>query len=329
MRKIRLVSIPSAVLLLACLASVPGKSQAQSLDLELWRLGNPDYITLHDGTVVPDPSGDPEANQRLMADANLRFRMLMVDLGLAIHPAPAHPANSPGRAGAAFEIGLRMPQIHPQAAVMSDECPPGNPNCRIWVTRGTTPGRPNQQRVPNRLILPSLQVRKGLPFSFELNSQVQYLVGSSSCVMSGGARWALNEGFDFLPDLSIGAQATRLVGTRDFGLTTASADIIVGKWFAIAGSATISPYIGWQRVWVSSFSSVIDFDPSHERMNDPTRDDTIFDDVPMAENIYDRVVFGLRLRSYIGQFLIAGTYTPMVLDMDPTLSLVFQAGMEF
>ena len=314
----RLLRSSSIVLVLGLMFAIPWAAVAQSMDLELWRLGNPRPIKLHDDTQVP---GDPLADER--------FRMLMVDMGLALHPTPAHPANTLGRAGGAFEIALRMPQIHPDATVGDGDCPPGNAGCRVWVTRGTNPNRPQQKQPPARLVLPELQVRKGLPFSFELNTRAQYLSGSSAFALSSGLRWALNEGFDFLPDLSVGGRATRVMGTRDFGLTMASADVLVGKWFGIAGSASIAPYIGWQRVWISAISGVIDFDPGNELPQDPTRDDTVFADVTMPENVHDRVVFGLRARSYVGQILFEGSYTPAFLDLDPTLNFVVQLGLDF
>lgn len=319
MHRTRLLLLSAAALFVLG-AGLPGTANAQRLDLELWRLGNPRAITLWDGTTVP---ADELADER--------FRMLMVDLGLATHPTPGHPANTPGRAGAAFELGLRVAQIHPDASLANDSCPPGNSGCNIWVTRGNNPELPRDGRkaVPSRLLMPTLQARKGLPFSFELTGKAQYLAGSSNCVLTGGLRWALNEGFDFLPDLSVGTQVTRLIGARDFGLTTASADVLVGKWFGIAGSLSLAPYLGWQRIWVSGVSGVIDFDPANENPSDPTRDDTVFADVTMPENIFDRVVFGMRVRSYVGQILLEGSYTPMFLGMDPTLNFLVQAGLDF
>jgi hypothetical protein len=308
-------------LLLALAASlllVPERAEAQRMDLQIWRLGNPRPITLADGEVVP---ADPLANER--------FRMVMVDLGLAMSPTPMHPANSLGRAGAAFEFGLRLPEIHPVATLIGDSCPRGNPSCQIWVTRGNEPGRLPQQPPSSRLVAPVLQVRKGLPFSFELGSKVQYLAGSSIVAATGSMRWALNEGFDFLPDLSVGGQATRFVGTRDFGLTTASVDVLVGKWFAIQGMAAVAPYLGWQRVWVSAVSGVVDFDPGAEVFNDPTRDDTVFNEVFMASNAYDRMVFGLRVRSHVAQVLFEGNYQPEYLGMTATVGFTAKVGLDF
>ncbi len=306
------------------LLAVPSNSAAQHMDLELWRLGNPRPIELSDGTSVSP-----------YLEADDRFRLLMVDLGLAMHPTPTHPANTLGRAGTAFEFSLRLPQIHPGATVQpgdrveEGDCPPGNPQCRIWVIRGTAEGYAPQRPPPSRLIVPTIQLRKGLPASFELNSKIHYLTGSSMVGLSGGLRWALNEGFDFLPDLSVGGQGTRLVGTKGFGLTTFSADVLLGKWFPIAGSATFGPYLGWQRVWVHAVSSVIDFNPGHEAADNPTGDDSIFDTVNAVDNGYDRVVFGLRVKSYVAQFLLEGSYQPDFLGLDPAFNIIFMVGVDF
>ena len=47
----------------------------------------------------------------------------------------------------------------------------------------------------------------------------------------------------------------------------------------LGGMAVLAPYAGWQRVWVSAISEVIDFDPGNEVIDNATADDTIFEDV--------------------------------------------------
>lgn len=275
---------------------LPGIGHAQSRDLQLWRLG--------------DPRADPAANQR--------YEMLAVDLGLALTPTPLHPAETLGRSGFGFEVGLRVVDVHQNAAAPAAEgaaCPTANPECLVWVTEGSEPGLEDPADPPGGLLLPVLQVRKGLPFSFELDGKLQWVPRSEMVAMTGGLRWALNEGLDFLPDVSVGGQVTRLVGNRDLGLTTAALDVMVGKWVGIGGMVQLAPYGGWQHVWIGSESRVIDFDPAGEIADDPTADDTAFASVDMGETAYDRFFIGLRAELDLFQLSVEGAWQPGPFDL--------------
>ncbi len=271
----------------------PVPAHANREDLQLWRLGNPDTD----------------------AAANDRFRLLMVDLGMAVTPTPMQTPASEGRLGGGFDLGARYAQVHSSATIgpssgNTADCPAANPECKVWVNQGTTPGAAPVHNPDSGLLMPVLQVRKGLPFSFEADAKIQYLSYSEMFALTGGFRWALNEGFDFLPDLSIGGQGTRLLGNRDFGLTTAALDITVGKSFGVDGMLVLSPYAGWQHVWVSAVSQVIDFNPGTENVADPTADDSVFKDVVMGQNSYDRFFLGLRFRTALVDLSAEATYEP-------------------
>lgn len=307
--KLRLFRAIAALSLLA--SAAPGAAMANTMDLELWRLGNPN----------------------LDAAANDRFERLMVDLGLAVTPGPGHPAETLGRSGTSFELGVRYAGIHQDATVAAQGgtgCPPGNASCAVWVNEGTSPGRAPQRAPSPGLLMPFLQVRKGLPFSFELEGKLQYLAYSEMFAATAGVRWTLNEGFDFLPDLSVGGQGTRLLGNRDFGLTTAALDVMIGKWFGVAGMFQLTPYAGWQHVWVSGVSEVLDFAPGTEDPSNPTADDTVFRQVGLADHAYDRFFLGLRFNSYIVQVAVEGTYQPKVLDFaQDTFQVMGKIGLDF
>ena len=293
---------------LACAFAVPSMAWAGRNDLELYRLGNPK---------LPGSKADE------------RFRLLMVDLGMAATPTPGHPAETLGRLGASIELGARSAQIHPDAAVDDGNCPTLNQGCKVWVNEDSHPGRTVIQGADPYLSMPMVHVRKGLPFSFEFDSKVQYIAFSEMYAASAGFRWALNEGWDFLPDVSVGGEAIKKKRNRDFGLTTAALDVMIGKWFAVAGMVVLTPYAGWQRVWISGVSEVIDFDPGMEDPANPTDDDTIFSEVLMGKNAYDRFFLGLRVNSYLLQFLGEATYTPSYLGQDPTLAFTAKIGIDF
>jgi hypothetical protein len=226
-------------------------------------------------------------------------------------PTPLHPAETLGRSGTSMEVAFRVSQIHPDATVEGNGSCQSTPDaCRVWVNEGTAAGRASQIPIDSYFLLPTLQIRKGLPFSFEFDSKFQYLMHSDLFAASAGLRWTINEGFDFLPDISVGGQGTRVMGLRDAGIITAALDVTIGKWFSIGGMTVLTPYAGWQRVWVSGISDVIDFDPANEVLDNPTADDTKFEDVAIANNYFDRFFVGFRFNSYILQVAGEVTYQP-------------------
>lgn len=111
-------------------------------------------------------------------------------------------------------------------------------------------------------LMPSVHLRKGLPFSFELGGRVGWLDKSSMYFATGEIRWAVSEGFAFLPDLCVRGYGTKLFNTRDFDLGAAGLDLGIGKRFAIGGMITLAPYAGWNLVWVGASSGLVDFDPN-------------------------------------------------------------------
>ncbi len=280
MRRTSTMALSALVFGLA-MAVIPASAEAKPNDIEAWRLGSPSV----------DFDG-----------ANGRYRLLSTDLAMAFTPTPMHPAETLGRSGASMEIGMRMAQIHADATVEGNgTCRSTPDNCRVWVTEGD---------LDSLFLMPTLQVRKGLPFSFEFETKFQYLMNSEMFAATAGLRWVLNEGFDFLPDVSVGGQGTRVMGVREIGIITAGLDVTVGKWFSLGGMAVLAPYAGWQRVWVSAISEVIDFDPANEDLSNATADDTIFEDVLVGGNYFDRFFVGLRFNAYVVQVSFEGTYQP-------------------
>lgn len=296
-----------ALALAASLA--PHAAWANRQDLQLWRLGNPS----------------------LDSAANDRFRMLMVDLGMAMTPTPMHPAETLGRDGGSYDLGARYAQVHSGATVPagSGGCPTGNSGCKVWVNQGTEPGASTIKQPDSALLMPVIQLRRGLPFSFEFDTKIQYVAYSEMFAATAGFRWTLNEGFDFLPDVSIGGQGTRMLGNRDFGLTTAALDVMIGKNFGLAGMFVLAPYAGWQRVWVSGVSQVIDFKPGTEDPANPTVDDSIFKEVLMGANAYDRFFIGLRFNTYLLQLSAEATYEPGYLGLGGQFVFAGKIGVAF
>jgi hypothetical protein len=65
-----------------------------------------------------------------------------------------------------------------------------------------------------------------------------------------------------LPDISIGGGVRTVMGPDKFTLTTVGMDAELSKPIAIASTTTLTPYLGFQRLWVYGDSTVVDATPN-------------------------------------------------------------------
>lgn len=245
-----------------CLAALLSSAAASAgpNDFQLRQLGNP----------LPNGAGANPA-------ANANFRIFARELGAAINSTNLMPPETLGHSG--FAVNAELSLVH----LKTDEF--------IFPTQETFGGP---------LLLPSIHLRKGLPFSFEVGSRVGWLDKSRMGVVSVEGKWALNEGFAYLPDVGLRGHVSRLVNSRDFHLTTMGLDVGVGKQLAVGGMVTLTPYVGWNLVWVSAQSNTVDFRPdrtfseSVATPDAPLRDTAVFDDVDFGPNGHNRFYGGLR-----------------------------------
>ena len=255
------------VLTVLCSAGV----RAATNDLQLWRLGSPDAITvctLCNGTDNVPVAGDPSAQ--------FRFARLTATLALALAPAFEDQAQTTGQAG--FELGVGTQVAYPRLAPQE------------WPSEGTLgTGAP-----PQALFVPTVALRKGLGGSVELGAAVSLLAGSQMLGLTGQIRWAPIEGLYGMPDVALRAWATRLVGTNELSLTFGGADILVSKSFGVSGTFRLQPYAQYGVTLVEASSGQVDFSPGSENASNPSADDQSFHRIAFWENRYHRFVAGVR-----------------------------------
>ena len=72
--------------------------------------------------------------------------------------------------------------------------------------------------------------------------------------VGAGLRWAITEGWWFLPDLSVRAHAGTIVGASDISLINVNCDIALSYTWGLGGIASITPYGGFSLLttWASS-----------------------------------------------------------------------------
>lgn len=232
--------------------------------------------------------GNPDPGEAgFKPEANGDFRAFARTYAAALTSVNLMPPETLGHAGFALQAELGVISL---------------PTEVLLPTEGT-PTQP--------LLLPSVHVRKGLPFSLEFGARLGWIDRSSLFAATGEVKWAVNEGFTWLPDVCVRGHVTRLLGNRDFNLTATGVDLGVGKQFPLGGMVTLTPYGGLDLVGVTATSDTLDFRqnrPLNETL-DPTRpyagvDDTaVYDAVRGWENINTRFYGGLR---FIGGALQLG-----------------------
>jgi len=242
------------------------------------------------GGVALADSGDFQlyrlGNPANKEDANAYFRIFANQLGSAISSFNLAPPETLGHSGFNVAFEYAVAKI--------------NPDPKFWPTQG--------QSGSEYLLMPTLHVRKGLPFSIELGTKLTYLQQTRMAAATFEIKWALNEGFTYFPDLGVRGYATHLVGSRDFNLTTAGLDIGLGHQFAIGGMVTLTPYIGWNLLYVGASSGLVDFKPDRpiaESLPTPITTDEngsttgVFSNVQIHQNHNNRFYLGLRLIGYV------------------------------
>jgi hypothetical protein len=249
-----------AALLLSSVVLVSRTASADSMDPALERL-----VHGAGGVTAPCSAAGryiPGSAPCVFDDA--AFKRIIAQFGFAFAPLAMYPARTTGFGG--FQVSV-------QAAYTSIDH-----DAEYWKlgTQGPVDPNTSQNSVRNNspdswLQVYNFNLRKGLPFGFELGTNIGYMVHTN--IISGGAdvRWSLLEGFrtgllGILPDLAIGAGVRTITGTSEFQLTVASGDALVSKPIPIADSSVFTPYIGYQFIRIFGDSGLVDPTPATDAL---------------------------------------------------------------
>lgn len=175
------------------------------------------------------------------------------------------------------------------------------------VSFGDSVQFPTEKPFSSPLLLPSLHVRKGLPWSLELGGRMAWVDKSHMAAGTLEGRWAITEGFRALPEVTLRVYGTHLFGAENFRLWGAGTDLSVGKRFAVGGMITLAPYAGWNLGWTHATSQMIDFNPGRteaEAEATPTAqlvDTAAYTSVAASNNFHNRF--------YLGGRFVGGAFT--------------------
>ncbi len=188
------------------------------------------------------------------------FKQLMNQWGFALAPTAMHSARTTGFGGFHFSIQAAYTKI--------------DKNARYWKlgTQGPRDPASSQGSIlnvgpPGMIQVYSARVRKSFGFGLELATEVGFV--PQTTILSGGAdvRMSLLEGFrtgfaGILPDVAVGGGVRTITGTPEFQLTTVGVDVQVSKPITIASQSVLTPWVGYQYLWIFGDSGLIDTTPA-------------------------------------------------------------------
>jgi len=220
--------------------------------------GDNDLVLARLGKVVEDDGGMPVD----AVGSNLEFRGLASELGVVMAPRLLTPSDTLGFGGFQFTADLAFTTIDNRAS--------------YWRARASSRHPTDPAGTHGKSVMPTAGffVRKGiwLPLpSFEFGAGAVHLLDSSIWAAQGYVKFAMHEGFHDLPlpSASVRGGASRVMGTDQLDLTVASLDVSVSKDLGVLGTYTVSPYAGWNLLWIVPRSEVLDKTPHIDALENP------------------------------------------------------------
>lgn len=104
---------------------------------------------------------------------------------------------------------------------------------------------------PGTLLVPKLEVTKGLPYGFDVGGFYSTIPSSNIELIGGNVSYSIIDGGVLSPTLSIRGTYTRLTGVNDLDLTTRGLELSISKGFTL-----FTPYAGIGSVWIDGDTSV-------------------------------------------------------------------------
>ena len=154
------------------------------------------------------------------------FHQLARNYAVALSPMHLMPAYTLGEAGFAIDVQSRM-------SFSTDK------KHESWKDL-------NGGGAPDMLATVGLHMRKGLPFSLEVEADFSYLIETQNFFYIGaGLRWAITEGWSFLPDLSVRGHVGTVVGGSLLQLININVDATLSYTWGLGGVCSITPYGGY------------------------------------------------------------------------------------
>jgi hypothetical protein len=167
------------------------------------------------------------------------YERFMAEYAFGLSPKLLAPAETLGYSG--FYLGLE--------GSLTPIPETGRHGGGYWDL-GTTP----VGEWPSAMFFPAVHIRKGLPWSFEIGSSINYLAQSELVGLGGEVKWSLFEGYrkgfrGALPDIAARGTVVRVLGEADVDMTIIGVDGSISYAFGLGGTLSLTPYAGFQYLW--------------------------------------------------------------------------------
>jgi hypothetical protein len=241
-----------------------------------------------DNDLVLSRLGQITPSGTAVVSLNQDFRSLSSELGVLIAPRFLSPSDTLGYSGFQYSVEGSYTSINNNASYW----------CATEESSGCTPKKTGW--IPTF----SIMARKGiwLPIpSFEIGGGFVHILNSGMWAAQVYGKFGLHEGFhDWpIPSIAVRGAVSRLMGSDQIDLTVASVDVSMSKRFAIQGTVALTPYVGWNMLWIVPRSEVIDKTPDIDVQAMPSdiKMNFVF---PDQDNIVRQRIFGgFKLKYYV------------------------------
>jgi hypothetical protein len=273
------LSLFAAVVTASCAVLLGFSAEARAADMD----PTPERLVLQPPGLPPGQTcqgvaADPEAAVRGGRNPtdfpcrpdNVAFANMVSELGFATAPNAFHPARTTGIGGFALTFQANFTKINPDNISLAEN----GAQVKYWQqgSQGAMDSATKRYSVVNSspdslLQIYSINARKGLPYGFEIAGQLGTVANTSMWVTGADVHWALMEGFrtgsfGILPDFAVGGGVRTVTGNSKLHLTTVGIDGQLSKPITIAQSATLTPYVGYQRLIIFGDSATVDSTPN-------------------------------------------------------------------
>lgn len=190
------------------------------------------------------------------------FNSLSRDLGIAISHKQIAPGETLGLYG--FEISLDttvaflpvVPRCPADAGVAT--CQKEDDRKDAWRVMDAD----HRLTFGNALVMPTVRMRKGLPFSTEVGVDLTYIAFTHQTAFSGYGRVAVHEGmwertWRVIPDVAFTVAGTRFLGNDELDLSVIEWNGTLGWTFPVGGVrdsyvGSFSPFVGAGMMYITS-----------------------------------------------------------------------------
>jgi len=249
---VRIKGCLATLILSSVFAAVATPTRAAPMDPALERLVTVETAGCRDSAGAIQGAGP--AYEPCASD-NAAFKRLVNQYAFAFAPTAMHSARTTGFGG--FHVSL-------EAAYTSIDS-----GKDYWKrgTQGDSNSVTGQNASPAGILqLYSVKLRKSFGFGLEVAGSFGTMPKTSLWATGADVRLSLLEGFrksipGMIPDIAVGGGVRTITGTPQLQLTVSSLDVQISKPIPIESAVVVTPWIGYQYLWIFGDSNVVDFTP--------------------------------------------------------------------